>query len=75
MSTKGYGFLALVLILLALSLAVVFYFVKVGFSGSDLFWYGAIAGFFGCLFLVFITIAVYIAFKLSYKRKQETSQE
>ena len=72
MSAKMYGFLLSVLIFLVLSLAVVFYLVKVEFSGSELFWHGAIAGFFGCLVLVFAFLTVYIGFKISHKTKMVT---
>ena len=74
MAAKSYGFFVIVLIFLSLSLAIVYYLVKVRFSGSELFWYGAIAGFFGCLFLVFLALAVYIAFKVSYESKKNTLQ-
>jgi hypothetical protein len=74
MAAKSYGVFVIVLVFLALSLAIVYYLVKVRFSGSELFWYGAIAGFFGCLVLVFLTLAVYIAFKLKYRSKKNTLQ-
>ena len=44
------------------------YFYKGPFSlDSDVWWYGAIAGFLSCIALVFLSFAIFIAFKLRHK--------
>ncbi len=67
MATNRHSLFVLMLIFLMLSLAVVFYLVKVGFSGSELFWYGAISGFLSCLALISLILTIYIGYKLAHK--------
>ncbi len=62
MQTKKYGLLFLMLILSGLLTAVLFSFKP---GDSDVWWYGAIAGFFSCLFLVFLVMIGYLALKLT----------
>ena len=57
-----------ILVLLALVIGIVWSFAKWQFyTGSDIFWYGAIAGFLFCLFLVFLVLIIYLVFKLKAK--------
>jgi uncharacterized membrane protein len=59
---------ALICILLVFSLAILYCFYKGQFyTGSDIFWYGAIAGFLACLLLVFLVSIIYLALKLRKK--------
>ena len=61
MLTKKRVLVLVTLFLSALATAVL-YFFKPG--DSDVWWYGAIAGFFSCVVLALLTAAAYIAFKL-----------
>jgi hypothetical protein len=59
----------LILLLLTLALGfTVFYLFKGPFNlDSDIWWYGAIAGFLSCATSVFLVLASYIAYKLIKK--------
>jgi hypothetical protein len=67
MATNRHSLFLLMVIFLVLSLAAVFYLVKVRFSGSELFWYGAIAGLLSCLALISLILTIYIGYKLAHK--------
>ena len=64
MPTKKHGLMFSMLILSGL-VAAIFYFYKPG--DSDIWWYGAIAGFLGCLFLVFLVLIGFLVLKLKTK--------
>jgi len=63
-----YRIVALMTICVTFSLAIVTYLVKAkSYTGSDIFWYGAVSGFLSCLFLVLLALTAYLALKLRYK--------
>ena len=65
MATKRFVILALILVLLASAISIVYHFAKTNYyTASEIFWYGAIAGFLGCLLLVFLVLIVFLVFKL-----------
>ncbi len=67
-ATKKNRPLLSILLLLALGVVVI-YLYKGPFSlDSDVWWYGAIAGFLSSLALVFLSLAIFIAFKLKHQR-------
>lgn len=54
-----------ILVLLALAIAVIYHFAKANYyTGSEIFWYGAIAGFLGCLLMVFLVTIGFLALKI-----------
>jgi hypothetical protein len=59
--TKKRSLVFLMLILSALVTAILWFFKP---GDSDVWWYGAIAGFFSCLVVVLLTVTAYIAYKL-----------
>ena len=64
MLTKKHG-LVFSMLILSGSVAAILFFFKPG--DSDVWWYGAIAGFFICLFLVILVMIGYLVFKFSQK--------
>jgi hypothetical protein len=69
LTTKKNRPLLSILFLLALGVVVI-YLYKGPFSlDSDVWWYGAIAGFLSSLALVFLSLSIFIAFKLKHKDK------
>ena len=62
MLTKKHGLMFSMLILSGLVTAALFLFKP---GDSDVWWYGAIAGFFSCLLLVILVMAGYLVFKFS----------
>jgi len=68
MATKKSAFVVLMLVLLASAIAIIWHFAKIHhYTASDVFWYGVIGGFLGCLFSIFLALAVFLAFKLTAK--------
>ena len=63
MLTKKPGLVYLMLALSGLVTAVLWFFKP---GDSDVWWYGVIAGFFGCAALAFLAASVYIAYKLMH---------
>lgn len=63
-STKRLGLMLVILITSGLATAILLYFKP---GDSDLWWYGAIAGFFSCLSLVLLGVTVALVFKLIHK--------
>ena len=61
MSTKKHGLVFSMLIFSGLVTAILWFFKP---GDSDVWWYGAIAGFFSCLVVVLLTVAAYMAYKL-----------
>jgi hypothetical protein len=58
------------LMILSMAGLAVIYFVRGPFSlNSDIWWYGATAGFFGCLAAVFLSLTVLIFYRLFNKRQ------
>lgn len=71
MATKRFAILGTMLVLLALVIGIVWSFAKGQFyTGSDIFWYGAIAGFLLCLLLVSLVLMGFLAFKLRAHMKK-----
>ena len=68
MLTKKRG-LVFSMLILSGSVSALLIFFKPG--DSDVWWYGAIAGFFNCLLLAFLVLIIYIVFKM--KRNREYS--
>jgi hypothetical protein len=69
-STKKFKLAVLLLILSALSFAII-YFTGWYSRGSDVWWYGAIAGFLSCLSFAFLVLAFHTGYKLlSYHSKK-----
>ena len=65
MAQKRVAVIAAILVLLALVIGTVWSFAKGQFyTASDVFWYGVIAGFLGCLLLVFLFLIVFLVLKL-----------
>ena len=64
MLTKKHGLMFSLLIILSGLATAILWFFKPG--DSDVWWYGAIAGFFSCLVLVLLTVTAYIAYKLRH---------
>ena len=64
MLTKKRGLVFSMLIPSA-SVTALLFFYKPG--DSDVWWYGAIAGFFSCLLLAFLVLIIYLVFKLKAK--------
>ena len=65
---RKYTVLVAILVLLASAIAIIYHFAKANYyTGSDIFWYGAIAGFLGCLLLVFLVLIGFLLFKLKTK--------
>ena len=62
MLTKKHGLVFSMLILSGL-VAAILYFFKPG--DSDVWWYGAIAGFFSCLLLAILVMVGYLVFKFN----------
>ena len=62
--TKKHGFVFSLLILSGSVTAILFFFKP---GDSDVWWYGAIAGFFSCLLLAFMVLIIYLVFKLKAK--------
>lgn len=70
LSAKRRGLFASVMISSAL-ITIVIYFIRGPFRlDSDVWWYGAIAGFLGCLATVFLALTVYTAYKTMHKTRQ-----
>lgn len=68
MAIENYRVLVAILVLLVLVFGIVWSFAKGQFyTGSDIFWYGAIAGFLFCLLWVFLVLIIYLVFKLRAK--------
>ncbi len=68
MATKRFAILGLILALLASVIAIIYHFAKTNYyTASDIFWYGAIAGFLGGLLLVFLVLIGFLVFKLKVK--------
>ncbi len=64
-TAKKYGLLFSMLILSALGVVVIY---KGPFSlDSDIWWYGAIAGFLSCLSLISFILAIFIGYRLTHK--------
>lgn len=64
MLTKKRG-LVFSMLILSGSVTALLFFYKPG--DSDVWWYGAIAGFFSCLLLAFLVLIIYLVFKLKAK--------
>ena len=65
MAQRRITFLGAILVLLALVIGIVWSFAKGQFyTASDVFWYGVIAGFLGCLLLVFLALIGFLIYKL-----------
>ena len=65
MLKRGHGLVFSILIILSGLVTAILWFFKPG--DSDVWWYGAIAGFFSCLLLVFLVTIGYLVYKLSQK--------
>jgi len=65
--TKKRSLVFLMLILSALITAILWFFKP---GDSDVWWYGAIAGFFSCLLLAFLVLIIYLVFKLKRNRER-----
>jgi hypothetical protein len=63
--TKKHSLWFFMLILSALVTATLWFFKP---GDSDVWWYGAIAGFFSCLIFVFLVLIIYLDFKLRLVR-------
>ena len=65
MALRKYAITVLAItILTIISGSIVLHFAKTKYyTGSEIFWYGAIAGFLGCLLLVFLVLIGYLVFK------------
>ena len=63
--TRKHSLWFFTLILSTLVTATLWFFKP---GDSDVWWYGAIAGFFSCLLFVFLVLIIYLAFKLRLVR-------
>jgi len=66
LSTKKRG-LVFSMLILSGAIAAIFYSQKPG--DSDVWWYGAIAGFLACLLLAFLVLIGFLFFKLKTKER------
>ena len=65
MLTREHGLMFSMLIILSGLATAILWFFKPG--DSDVWWYGAIAGFLGCLLLVFLVLISLLLFRLTSK--------
>ena len=67
LSAKRLHLVAITMISSAL-ITIMIYFIRGPFRlDSDVWWYGAIAGFLGCTAIVFLALTAYTAYKLVHK--------
>ena len=73
MTAKRGTILGAIIVMLALATVILYLFAKANYyTASDVFWYGAIAGFLGCLIIVLLVLIGILAYKLKTKRTAAT---
>lgn len=60
MAMKNYRFWAAILVLLFLAIAIIYYLAEANFHATGVFWYGALVGFGGCLFLLSLIFSIFL---------------
>ena len=64
MASNRLPLIGLIIVLLISAMAILYHFAKANYyPASDIFWYGAIAGFLGCLLIVLLSLIGFLAYK------------